>query len=128
MLEFNPETICRPFGGVNIIMGGDFFQLPPPEGGFLGSKTSHSQTHGRTAGSVFSGSLHKASPSCTNGSGARTAKWNGLLFFTRLLSSNVPSVLPPIALPRMFGGMKSTISFERALCPTPTTTTCTGCR
>ena len=26
----------RPFAGVNILCSGDFWQLPPPEGGFLG--------------------------------------------------------------------------------------------
>ena len=26
----------RPFAGVNVLFSGDFWQLPPPEGGFLG--------------------------------------------------------------------------------------------
>ena len=28
--------MLRPFAGVNMLFSGDFWQLPPPEGGFLG--------------------------------------------------------------------------------------------
>ena len=30
------KGVLRPFAGVNILCSGDFWQLPPPEGGFLG--------------------------------------------------------------------------------------------
>ena len=33
---FNNKKVLRPFAGVNILFSGDFWQLPPPEGGFLG--------------------------------------------------------------------------------------------
>ena len=32
----NQKKVLRPFAGVNILFSGDFWQLPPPEGGFLG--------------------------------------------------------------------------------------------
>ena len=33
---FNRKKVLRPFAGVNVLFSGDFRQLPPPEGGFLG--------------------------------------------------------------------------------------------
>ena len=33
---FNKKKVLRPFAGVNMLFSGDFWQLPPPEGGFLG--------------------------------------------------------------------------------------------
>ena len=30
------NKVLRPFAGVNVLFSGDFWQLPPPEGGFLG--------------------------------------------------------------------------------------------
>ena len=30
------KNVKRPFAGVNLLCSGDFWQLPPPEGGFLG--------------------------------------------------------------------------------------------
>ena len=35
-LAFTQKKVLRPFAGVNILFSGDFWQLPPPEGGFLG--------------------------------------------------------------------------------------------
>ena len=32
----NADGSIKPFGGVNILCSGDFWQLPPPDGGFLG--------------------------------------------------------------------------------------------
>ena len=33
---FDKKKKLRPFAGVNMLFSGDFWQLPPPEGGFLG--------------------------------------------------------------------------------------------
>ena len=30
------KGVMRPFAGVNVLCSGDFWQLPPPDGGFLG--------------------------------------------------------------------------------------------
>ena len=33
---FTKKNVLRPFAGVNVLFSCDFWQLPPPEGGFLG--------------------------------------------------------------------------------------------
>ena len=35
--RWRPDGTERPFAGLNVIYAGDFWQLDPPDGGFLGS-------------------------------------------------------------------------------------------